>query len=348
MKEKRRNGKKTSKYPNGIAGIRDIAERANVSLMTVSRALRNVQYVSSETRDRIFKISRAMGYVPNRIASNLVQNRTRTIGIVVPELARFYPPVIAAMDEVFSPAGYQQFVCCSNHSPEKELREVTALLERRVDGLALVPTSVLKSRDTLDLIEKNGCPVVVFDRLIPGSNVDDVSFDDYRASYDVVNYMIKKGCRVIAFIGAQIDNYVSIERERGYKDALTNGNLIVPRDFVVHTSATVAGGREGALRIFEDSRAPDGILCVNDLSAIGVHAVISSQHRKIGRMKVIGFGSVSDTDLVSVANLTMVLQDTNEAGKKIGEILLARIEKSGDSKMDPIHVVLKPSFHPSD
>ena len=130
-----------------VVSLKDVAKAAEVSIMTVSRALRNAPGVRHETRERILRISREVGYLPDQTAVNLVSKRTMTIGVLLPHINQtIFPEVVKGIEMVISPHDYSMILCCSYDKPNKEYREVQNLLSRRVEGIIIAPASVGESK----------------------------------------------------------------------------------------------------------------------------------------------------------------------------------------------------------
>ncbi len=306
--------------------LKDVARACSLSVMTVSRALNNAYGIHSKTRERVLLVAREMGYVPNRLASNLVQRKTMTIGVVIPDVDHsIFPALLAGLEQILSAEDYHLFLCCSYDRPDKEFQEVMALLERRVDGILLAPSSVKESRQIAERIQGLNCPLVLVDRLIPGVMVDSVTVDDYRGALAAVSHLIARGYRRIAHIAGPQSIWTARERHRGYLAALKKAGLTPVGDYVAPSSLTVAGGESAMEQILSLPTRPDAVFCVNDPVALGAIKTLGRAGLAIpGDMALVGFSNVLETELLATP-LTTVTQDAGQLGREAATLLLERL-----------------------
>jgi LacI family transcriptional regulator len=313
--------------------LKDIARACALSVMTVSRALNNAYGIHSKTRERVLQVAREMGYVPNRLASNLVQRKTMTIGVVIPDVDHsIFPALLAGLEQVLSAEDYHLFLCCSYDRPDKEFREVMALVERRVDGILLAPSSVKDSRQIVERVQELHCPLVLVDRLIPGVTVDSVSVDDYRGAQAAVSHLIARGYRRIAHIAGPQSIWTARERQRGYQAALKKAGIAPVAEYVVTSGLTVDGGENAMEQILNLPTRPDAVFCVNDPAALGAIKALGRAGLAIpGDMALVGFSNVLETELLAVP-LTTVTQDAGRLGREAATLLLQRLRDEASDR----------------
>lgn len=320
--------------------IKDIAEKLGISTSTVSRALKDHPDISIKTRQAVKELSKLLGYQPNRIALNLKQSRTNTIGILVPEVEHhFFSSVINGIEEIAYEDNFSVMVFQSNESYMKEVLNTQALLANRVDGVL-----VSFSKETLDFshfeqLIFNEIPVVFFDRVLPTLHADCVMVDDYSGAFNAVNHLIDRGCRRIAFYSAPQHLLLGRKRWEGYRDALEKHNLPFDRD-LVYACDSYESAMKISRSVLKKKDRPDGIFAVNDLTAIGVMKVA----RELGiaipdELRIIGFENSKST-VICEPELSSVDQFGFDLGKKATRILLRRI-KDDTFDYQPEHLTLK-------
>lgn len=305
--------------------IRDIALKLNISVSTVSRALRNMPEVNKETREMVMKVAKKMNYEPNRVAQSLRINRTSTIGVIVPEVEmHFFSSIISGIQETANRLGYNVMFCQSNESYETELANIQTLFSSRVDGLL-----ISLSRETDDpahinsLLEKN-FPLVLFDRVFDDLNTSKVIVDDYEGAFKAVEYILKTGCKNIAYLGGPKNLSISNSRLAGYLDALKQGNAR-QEPLIVHSEGLEVGAARAAEQLLEMETPPDAIFCFNDPVAIKALQVVKQKGLSIPEdISLVGFTNDPVSALIS-PSLTTVTQPSYEMGKTAAELLIKHI-----------------------
>lgn len=321
--------------------LKDIAKACGFSSMTVSRALKDTGSVNPATRDKVTRIAREMGYVPNRLASGLAGQKTLTVGVVIPDIDHsIFPAILKGIESVLSQQGYRLFLCCSYNRPGKEYQEVQALLERRVDGIIMAPASTAESREGVHHILTNGCPLVLIDRTLPDVSADSVVFDDFEGARSAVEHLLAQGFSRIAHIGGPQNVWTCDERLRGYTQALRDAGIKVRSEWIIRGGLTVADGEASMERLLGRTPHPDAIFCVNDPTALGVFKVLKRNGISVPeQMAITGFSDIMEAELLEVP-LTTVFQDPDMAGRLSADLLLARMT-DGSQGRDPVHQVIK-------
>ncbi|QSH42260.1 LacI family DNA-binding transcriptional regulator [Lentisphaerota bacterium ZTH] len=307
--------------------LKDVAEKAGVSIMTVSRAVHNKPGVSKELRLKLLKIADTMGYVPVRLAGDY-QNRSRTmtIGIVLPHIEHtIFPAMLCAAEEVFSNNGYRIFLCCTYENSVKEFHDISALLERQVDGIIWSPATVKESSRAASIILKQKCPLVFMDRMIPDINADSVVVDDYEGAYNAVSHLILQGCRRIAHLTSRSESWVSLERRRGYQQALLDNSLEISEELIVAAGSDVNSGVCGLEKLLNAEADMDAVFCFNDPLAIGAYKALTRKNINIpSEVAVMGFSATFATEIAAVP-ISTVFQDASGIGRQAAVTLLSRI-----------------------
>ena len=307
--------------------MKDVARDLGVSVVTVSKALRDQSDISPATKKRILKRARELNYQPNWIARSLVSGRTHTIGLVVPDLmSSFFAEVAKGISEKVRPFGYQVVISISEEDARLEREEVNTLLARRVDGLVLASAQPPTRTELFRAIEEQRVPYVLIDRKIAGLKANYVGINDETVGQIATEHLIGCGCRAIAHIGGPKIG-TAIGRREGYRRALDRHGLSAPASFVVNGSYEDAGGYRAMRRLLALKHRPDGVFCFNDPVAAGAVKAILEAALDIPRdMAVVGVGNVHYSDQLRVP-LSTVDQSSAEVGRNAAELLLQLIEK---------------------
>lgn len=233
--------------------IKDIARYLSISVSTVSRALVNDKNIRKETKEKVLEAAKMLGYKPNPVATNLKFGHTNTVGVIVPEMVTpFASRVVNGIQEVLYANGIKVIIAESSEDPEKE-KENLQLMERfMVDGIIISLCSYKKNREEYLRLQQAEMPMVFYDRIPYGLDVSQVIVDDYMKAFFLVERLIRSGRKRIVHIQGPDDVYNSIERARGYKDALAKFNIFPDEDMLVKTGLTFEDGKNVADRLVEN------------------------------------------------------------------------------------------------
>lgn len=319
--------------------VKQIAEKLGVSMMTVSRALNNQPRVDSKTREEVIKTAREMGYVPNLIAKSLIQKKTYTIGVVVPEITHsFFPEAIRGIEEVANKKAYQIILTHSAEDDKREVKAIETLLSKRVDGILISTAESAKDTEIYKQAMKAGHPVVFFDRCVKNIGASSVRIDDVKCAMQITEHLIENGYKRIAHLSGPRNVSIGKERLSGYKKALSNNNIKYDKRLVIKAGFHETGGYKAMLKLLEleDGLKPDAIVAVNDPAAFGAMKAIKEHKLKVPRdIAIVGFSDDIRADLIPVP-LTTVRQPAYEVGKKAAEKLIRHIE----NKSEPIEDIV--------
>ncbi|WP_418604252.1 LacI family DNA-binding transcriptional regulator [Hwangdonia sp.] len=341
--------------------LKQIARELDVSISTVSKALSGSKEISEETTQKIQAFAKFYNYKPNNIALSLKNRKTKTIGILIPEIVHhFFSTVIRGIERVANRRGYNVIVGLSNESFAKEIINMEMLANGSIDGFILsISKETLLKQDYhhFNATINQGMPIVMFDRVVNEVDCDKVIVDDFNGSVKAVKKLIENGCKNIALITTM--DYVSVGRLRtqGYIEALEQNkiiaepNLILKIDDSLDVEDQFEGLEQEIEQFFKSNGNIDGVFAVNELYAVTAMKVA----RKLGLsipedVQVIGF-----TDGVLSKHATPSLTTVSQHGQKIGEqaanLLIDRLEasdtespqyfKNGDKKSDFIKVVIE-------
>lgn len=322
--------------------MKDIAKDLNVSVITVSKVLRNHPDIGEATRQRVLQRMRELNYQPNLAARALVTGRTFCIGFIVPDLVHpFFAQVAKGLSGFVRNHSYGLLLASSEEDPELERQEIEQMLARSVD--ALIIASAQWTVESFRRIEESKRPYVLIDRCFAGLPANFIGIDDERAGFIATEHLISVGCRRIAHIrGPEVST--ALGRLAGYKSALARYNLEGSNELIV---AEARGGDSGDLcgfsamnRLLSRSPRPDGVFCYNDPAAMGaMQAILDAGLRIPEDIAVIGCGNVLYAGSLRVP-LSTIDQSSAEIGRRAGQMALALIEAKQPPR--PETILLEP------
>lgn len=322
--------------------LKQIAKELDVSISTVSKALRNSVEISDDTKQKVQAFAKLYNYRPNNIALSLKNRKTNTIGIIIPEIVHhFFSKVIRGVELVANQRGYNVIVGLSNESFSKEVINMQMLANGSIDGFILsISKETLQLKDYHHFEEtiSQGMPIVMFDRVINEIDCDKVIIDDFKGAKIAVEKLIKNGAKNIALITTR--DYVSVGklRTQGYKEAHKEqgvelkSNLILKLDDSKNYEEDLEALEKEIRPFFESNEAIDAIFAVNELYALSAMKVARSIGCAIpDDVQVIGF-----TDGVlskhATPSLSTVSQHGQQMGEKAAHLLIDRLENEDDEE----------------
>jgi LacI family transcriptional regulator len=306
-----------------VTRLKDIANRLGLSVVTVSKVLRDHPDIGAETRKRVVKRMRELNYQPNLAARSLVSGRTWTFGLVVPDLLHpFFADIAKSISTVARKKGYSLLISSSDEDRDLEVGEIKQLLARRVD--VIIVASAQSSVECFRLIEERNSPHILIDRRFQGLSANFVGVDDEAVGVLATSHRIEQGCRRVAHIrGPGVSTAVG--RLEGYKQALgANGLTSLPGPLGASGDHQgEKGGYEAAKKLLSVRPRPDGIFCFNDPSALGaMRAILEAGLRIPLDVAVVGCGNLSHSDFLRVP-LSSVDQGSERIGRCAADLALA-------------------------
>ena len=318
--------------------ITDIAKKLGISESTVSRALSDHPDIKQETKELVRKVAKEMHYIPNPIARSLKNNRTTTIGVIVPEIKHdFFSSAISGIEEVAYHAGYTIIVCQSNESYDREIINTNALIRHRVAGLIVsISQTTVNSEHFQDVLRRK-IPLVFFDRVCEDIVASKVIIDDHKSALNAVKYLIHKGYKKIVHFAGPKELIISNKRMKGYIEAIQEAQVSLEEHSIYHGGLHEQDGYRSMDSLLKMNIIPDAIFAVNDPVAIGALQRIKEAGMKVpDNIALVGFSNNIIATLVDPP-LTTVSQPSFEMGKKSAELLLQMIE---DEEYKPQTIVL--------
>lgn len=317
--------------------IYEIAKLAGVSPATVSRALNGTGYVRAEVRERIRAIADSMDYHPNSLARGLLNKRTYTLGLVVPDITNpFFPAVARGVEDVAHTNGYGVILCNTDGNLQKEAKYLKMLRTKRVDGVVFT-TSRVQASHVQDLLNA-GVPVVLADRRLDVM-CDSVSADNVDGAYQAVAHLLSLGHTRVAMITGPANLTTAQERLEGYKQALCEHGIAFSPRLVLEGDFRQESGYRLARDLLKIDPRPTAVFAANDLMAVGVLMSLEEQGIRVPEdMALVGYDDVV-LSRVTRPRLTTVAQPKYEMGAIACELLISRISHP---EKEPEKVLLKP------
>jgi LacI family transcriptional regulator len=303
----------------------DIARDVKVSVVTVSKVLRNQGRISPATRKRVLQRAKELNYQTNWVARSLVTRRTFTIGLLLPDFTHpFFAEIAKAVAETVRVHGYHVIISYFEEDANLERTEAEALVGRQVDGLIWASAQSADEVETFDGVRKRKVPFVLIDRPLPGVHASFVGADNEAIGWIATNHLIAQGRKRIAHLrGPSLG--IATARLDGYMRALSKHKLTPPSTYIVDAGYDDSSGYKAMRKLLRVNPVPDGVFCYNDPVAIGaIRAVLESGMRVPEDISVVGAGNVHYSDVLAVP-LTTVDQGTKEIGTRAAELLLEQI-----------------------
>jgi LacI family transcriptional regulator len=289
--------------------LKDIAERAGVSVMTVSKVMRDAPDISVATKTRVRALAQQMGYVPDSQAQGLRTRTTKLFGLVISAMTNpIFARVVMAIEERAHELGYEVILSHTLNIPEREDTAIHRLISRRVDGLFVSPVyRMVPTASIYQELQRCGTPTVILGHHAPFcSQFVNVATDDLQASYVATEHLLSLGHRRIAFLaGSQVSPWAQ-ERFEGYRHALREADIEVDDKLIFNAGSTIEEGEKAALQMLNESSDATAVQAVNDLVAIGAATIFLNQGIKIPEeLSIIGFGNVLISEYFRVPLTTL-------------------------------------------
>jgi LacI family transcriptional regulator len=325
--------------------IKYIAEKAGVSMSTVSRALRNDPAASAKTVARILEIARQLNYYPNLLAKGLRQDRTHTVGIIFNDLNNpFYTEILSEIGEILNEKNYSSFICYSHYDAERERNNIISLLSKRVDGILISPID--EKSENIKLLSYNDIETIIIDSF-PFFKEKCYVYSDHRKGVELATeFLIKNGHKNILLITAPAQEKIKATHFiKGYIHTLKKHTIPVREELIIQSEElSIESGYETFKKLLTENIKEmsidfTGIITISDLLAIGIYKVANELGFTIpGNYSVIGYDNIEVTSALSPP-LTTIHQPRKRIGRESISLLLNNIEQEE-------RIIKKISFDP--
>ncbi len=307
--------------------IKDIARALNLSTSTVSRALRDSYEISAETKRLVMEYAGRINYQPNPVALSLKENRSRVIGVIVPQIANnFLSQAINGIEAIAYDCGYHVIVMQTHESLEREILTVQQAVARRVDGLLISISSQTTNVAHLQAIQQRNVPIVMFDRVSAEMDTPKIVADNFGGSFAATEHLIQTGRRRIAFVAIPPFMAITQDRLAGYRAALTQYGLPYEESLV-----DFVGFGEHELgpvidKLLDLPNPPDAFFMAFDRLALGCMRALRNRNVSIpDQVSLIGFTNITVAELLDPP-MSTVVQPAQEMGQIAAERLIELIE----------------------
>jgi LacI family transcriptional regulator len=304
--------------------MKDVAERAGVSLITVSRVVNGTGYVHTETRAKVSAAIQELQYVPNQMASSLRSRQTRTSALLLPTITNsFWTTIARGAEDEAEARGYNLFLCNTDYDPEKERRYFAAVTRNRVDGIIIVPTPV--SASGLHQLQARQMPLVLIAHKLDGVDVDVIRSDNFNGAAALTQSLIEAGWRRIAYVGGPSISSPGHDRLEGYRETLTENGIATDAALIKTGNADQVTGYRLVLELLDSGARPDALVIANSRLAIGaLRALIDTGRHVPEDIAIATYHDISALDDYS-SLMTTVVQPAYDMGRLAACRLFERI-----------------------
>ncbi|SHF54217.1 transcriptional regulator, LacI family [Desulforamulus putei DSM 12395] len=322
-----------------MATIKDVAKLAGVSVYTVSRVLNTSGYVEKTTEERVIAAIKQLNYKPSQIARGLVSKKTKTFGLVLPDITNpFFPEVARGAEDEARRHGYNIILCNSDWDIQKEKMYLGILQEKCVDGIILVGSRL--NEDYLGkIMSVLATPFVLLDRTST-LDVHSISTNNVLGSYLATKHLIEQGYQNIAHIAGPPLSPTAQQRLIGYKNALAEHNIPLDLVLVVEGDYRISGGALAMKRLLHLKKVPDAVFCANDLMAIGALEVLQEAGVKVpDQVALVGYDGINLSKYV-YPRISTIIQPTYKMGSTAVQLILETLNKGTQTIFK--HIELEP------
>ena len=312
--------------------LKSIARELDVSVSTVSKALKNSPEISADTREKVQAFAKLYNYRPNNIAISLKNRRSKNIGVIIPDIVHhFFTTVFRGIEKYANAKGYNVIVCVSDESFDKEVINMELLANGSIDGYILsLAAATQKKGDYAHLHEviDQGIPMVLFDRITDQVQCDKVIINDEEAAYMATRKLIEGGSKRIALVMNENFLNVDVLRAHGYYRALQEAGLPVDDNMVLRLPFQFEDEQKS--KAFFEEQEIDGVLCVNEVFAVRCMSQLQSMGKRVPKdVSIIGFTNGILSQLSTPA-LSSVEQHGEQMGEIAAKMLIDRVEHQND------------------
>ncbi|MGM1386456.1 LacI family DNA-binding transcriptional regulator [Bacillus cereus group sp. BceL293] len=322
--------------------IKDVALEANVSTATVSRVLNESGFVSDDIKDRVHLAVKKLNYQPNAIARSLKQDKTYTIGVVIPDITNhYYMTISKAIEDIVQQKGYNLIFCSSHENPKKEDKLLQLLVEQRVDAIVLATAGGCEER--VRSIHQAGVPIVLVDRTVEigDSKLDSVVESNFESAYTLTSYLLQQGHRSIGLVNGLLNVSTGKERYEGFQKALEEFGIQEDENYTFNSTFTREGGMKAVDYFLNFTEKPSAILSLNNEMAFGVLLELTRRGYSVPEDIVIAsFGDVEAAQLLQAPGIISVAHKPYEMGERVGDILPKRL----NNEEGPFHEIFTPKL----
>ena len=326
------------------ASITDLAQELNISVSTVSRALNGHSAISEATTKRVVELANKLGYQPNNLAAGLRRGRSRMLGVIVPHIdGNFFSQVVKGIEAAASKAGYHVLICQSNEDVVHERENIETMMNAQVEGILVSLSRTTREFRHFEKIRKRDIPLVFFDRILEGQDVNAVVLDDRAGGYRATRHLLEQGYQRIAHFGGPQHLNIYKHRRQGYEDALREHGLPVLEELIYICDMKMEDGTDGMKQLLALPTPPDAVFSASDFTLVGVLEAVKEHGLRVpDDIGLVGFSNELFARLTE-PKLTSIDQHCELMGRSATKLLLQIMEEQGQH-FAPRHIVLQPDL----
>jgi LacI family transcriptional regulator len=320
-----------------VTTINDVAKRAGVSPVTVSRVLNDAPNVNAATREKVTRAIAELGYVPNVVARSLRSRRTRTLALILPDITNpFWPTVARGVEDAAQKGGYTVLLCNSDENADKQARYLEVVVSQQVDGVIIAPCD--SDSTHLALLRGHRIATVVVDRRIDDWDVDTVRGDSIGGAHALVRHLIELGHKRIAMLTGPENTSTSQDRVAGYEAALNRAGIPVDEDLIRYGEYREAAGHEMMLALLRGHPEITAVFAANNAIAVGAVEAIGERGLRVPQdIALVCFDDLSSASQL-FPFLTVAEQPAYQIGFEAAQLLLNSL--SAEAPLAPRHIML--------
>lgn len=320
-----------------------LAKELNLSISTVSKALRDSHEISSSTKKKVLAKAAELNYEANPFASSLRKQKSKTIAVVIPEIDNnFFCLVIKGIESIAQEKGYHVLIYLTHEEIKKEIAITNLLQNGRVDGILISISNQTVNTTHLEGLKKKDIPLVFFDRVADDIDSPKITTDDYGGGFCATEHLIEKGCKRIAFISISPSLSIGKRRMGGYLDSMKKNGLETDSSMIIQCSNDEENNSRLIRELLSSTNRPDGIFASVEKDAISTYKICEELNLKIPEeIKIISFSNLRTAALLN-PSMTTITQPAYEIGRAATSILFKIIEKK------PIHLTLDKTIFKSE
>lgn len=324
--------------------LKRLAKELNLAVSTVSRALSDSYDISEETKKKVLALAKELNYQPNPLARSLRNRSSKTIAVILPEIANnYFSLAINGIEEVAQANNYHVLIYITHENLHKEAEIVKLLLNGRVDGILMSLSGGSEDTRHLKELQESKVPVVFFDRVADTIETVKVTTNNFESGYLATSHLIRKGCQKIAYLRYSGDLSIEEQRMKGYIESVTNLGLLHREEYIVRCNTNSEESYQKIKELFSSGERPDGVFASVESLAILAYEVCSDLSLRIPEdVKIIGFSNLRTASLLNPP-LTTVTQPAFDMGQAAAKALFEALKRT-QVKMENQTIVLRSSL----
>ena len=315
--------------------LTELAKELNLSISTVSKALRDSHEISAATKKKVLAKAEELHYEVNPFASGLRKQKTKTIAAIVPEIDdSFFILVLNGIESFAQDRGYHVLIYNTHEELKKEIAITRLLQNGRVDGVIISISSETTDTSHLEELKEKRIPIVFFDRVAENMDLPKITTDDYESSFKATEHLINKGCKHIAYLSTSAVLSIFKKRMNGYLDALKNHKMKIDESLIIQCSNNEEVNKTLIRKLLKRKQRPDAIFSSAEKQAITFYEICEELNLHIPRdIKIISFANLKTVNLLN-PSMTTITQPGYKIGREATSLLFKMIEKK------PVNLVL--------